>query len=178
MGRRKGSKNKPKPTENIVEVKRKRGRPRKNPQTNDLIITKQEDKQPTIMFGNERDLKREIRQLKKLKLQCRAGSKERIELYRKIKELKLRLTETKNKKDNATTEDFSSLKLIGTHPHAPLLTEEEINTKYADDNGCMYFNICKKEQDTKGKNVICFHPKYFIEKINRKCIVLNNEEDI
>ena len=40
---------------------------------------------------NIKELKREIRQLKKLKLKCRSGSPERIELHRKIKDLKEQL---------------------------------------------------------------------------------------
>ena len=35
-----------------------------------------------------KEIKQEIRRLKKLKLQCRPGSKERIELHRQIKDLK------------------------------------------------------------------------------------------
>jgi ABC-type uncharacterized transport system ATPase subunit len=41
----------------------------------------------------DQDIKREIRQLKKLKLKCRTGSKERIDLYRQIKDLKKQLTD-------------------------------------------------------------------------------------
>jgi len=41
------------------------------------------------------DIKKEIRSLKKLKLQCRAGSKERIDLHRKISDLKKQLTEAR-----------------------------------------------------------------------------------
>jgi len=51
---------------------------------------------------NEKDIKREIRQLKKLKRACRAGSDERLELYRKIKELQaqldVRVDDSKEKK--------------------------------------------------------------------------------
>jgi len=36
----------------------------------------------------EKELKQEVRKLKKLKLQCRAGTPERLELGRQIKELK------------------------------------------------------------------------------------------
>ena len=38
-----------------------------------------------------KELKKEIRQLRKLKLQCRAGSNERLELEHKIKALKKQL---------------------------------------------------------------------------------------
>lgn len=69
MGRKKGSKNKPKTIEPIEK--------------DNTILP--------ILFGNEKDIKKEIRALKKLKLQCKSGSKERIDLYRKIKELKNKL---------------------------------------------------------------------------------------
>jgi len=46
----------------------------------------------------EQEIKREIRQLKKLKLKCRAGTKERINLGRQIKDLKKQLP------DNTTIE--------------------------------------------------------------------------
>lgn len=39
-----------------------------------------------------KELKHEIKELKKLKLQLRPGSKERIEIHRKIKELKKELS--------------------------------------------------------------------------------------
>jgi predicted transcriptional regulator len=38
-----------------------------------------------------KEIKQEIRKLKKLKLQCRPGSKERIDLHRQIKDLKNKL---------------------------------------------------------------------------------------
>jgi len=60
MSRPKGSKNKPKVTQEIDT--------------------------PTV--SNLRDIKKEIRALRKLKLQCKPGSAERIELHHKIKELK------------------------------------------------------------------------------------------
>jgi len=40
---------------------------------------------------SEKEIKKEIRQLKKLKLQCKSGSEERLALHRKIKELKAQL---------------------------------------------------------------------------------------
>ena len=39
----------------------------------------------------DKDIKRDIRKLKKIKLACRSGSNERIILHRKIKELKKQL---------------------------------------------------------------------------------------
>jgi len=65
MGRLKGGKNKPKISDSELEIKK-----------------------DNTLFGNEKEIKKEIRKLRKLKLQCRAGSKERIELHRQIKELK------------------------------------------------------------------------------------------
>ena len=40
---------------------------------------------------NEKDLKKEIRKLRKLKLQCKVGCRERILLHRQIRELKREL---------------------------------------------------------------------------------------
>ncbi|MFH0806023.1 MAG: hypothetical protein V1901_04060 [Patescibacteria group bacterium] len=40
---------------------------------------------------NIKDLKRELRELKKIKKECRSGTKERIELHHKIKLLKEQL---------------------------------------------------------------------------------------
>jgi len=42
---------------------------------------------------NPKELKKEIKRLTKLKRACRSGTKERIELYRNIKELKTQLVE-------------------------------------------------------------------------------------
>jgi len=44
----------------------------------------------------EKELKQEVRKLKKLKLQCRAGTPERLDLGRQIKVLKQQLTEAKS----------------------------------------------------------------------------------
>jgi uncharacterized coiled-coil DUF342 family protein len=40
---------------------------------------------------NVKEIKAQIREVRKLKLQCRAGTKERIDLGRKLKELKAQL---------------------------------------------------------------------------------------
>lgn len=40
------------------------------------------------LLGSEKEIKKEIRKFKKLKRQCRAGTKERIDLHRRIKALK------------------------------------------------------------------------------------------
>jgi cell shape-determining protein MreC len=53
------------------------------------------------------ELQQEIRKLKKLKLQCRAGTDERIALYRQIKDLKKQLTQVyvdNNDKDKIIAE--------------------------------------------------------------------------
>jgi len=44
---------------------------------------------------NEKDIKKEIRTLKKLKRQMRAGSSDRIEIHRRIKELQVKVAELK-----------------------------------------------------------------------------------
>lgn len=121
MGRRKGSKNKPKGgalaetinTDNLSPdndskreealppppLKRGRGRPKgsknKPKVQDDEREIKKDNPVLVSLFGNEKDIKKEIRSLKKLKLQCRAGSEERITLHRKIKELKDKLVEKK-----------------------------------------------------------------------------------
>ena len=89
-GRPKGSKNKLKaevPTETIGLVR-----------PSDLDTSALSGVGIVVPTRNIKDLKREIRALKKLKLECRAGSPERIELYRKIKELKVRLIALKKVK--------------------------------------------------------------------------------
>ena len=42
---------------------------------------------------NQSDIRKDIRSLRKLKLQCRAGTKERIDLHRQILDLKKQLTD-------------------------------------------------------------------------------------
>jgi hypothetical protein len=69
MGRTKGSKNKPKVN-------------------NEELVIKEDNTLLPVLFGNVKDLKKEIRQLRKLKLQCRPGTTERLELEHKIKSLK------------------------------------------------------------------------------------------
>lgn len=109
MSRPKGSKNRPKIRDtstgleetkkseievSSINIKRGRGRPRKNPiiYDDELEIEKDNLISPTLL-GNNKDVKREIRKLRKLKLACRAGSEERIALHRQIKELKKRKAE-------------------------------------------------------------------------------------
>ena len=56
---------------------------------------------------NEKDIKQEIRALKKLKLQCKSGTKERIALYREIKELQAKISDL-------SVVDIDKQKLIDT----------------------------------------------------------------
>ena len=68
-GRPKGSKNKPKLNDNELEI----------PKDNSLLVN---------LFGNDKEIKTEIRRLRKIKLQCRPGTTERLDLEHKIKDLK------------------------------------------------------------------------------------------
>ena len=70
MGRHKGSKNK-------------------------KTLQKEQQKEVIIYSISVRDLKKRIRELRKVKLSLRAGDKQRIELHRQIKDLKVQLTERK-----------------------------------------------------------------------------------
>jgi len=151
MGRRKGSKNKPKiitpSLENLEDeqreqvapadsieiknltpgndtkqelgdippiIKRGRGRPRKNPVGEESVKVIIGEKisvvnSPSPIYTNIKNLKREIRQLKKLKLQCRAGSSERIKLHHKIKGMKIQLAELKKQKNIAPIEPIKEI---------------------------------------------------------------------
>ena len=82
-GRPLGSKNKPKINSEELEIKK-------------------ESNLSDNLFGNSKDIKKEIRSLKKLKLQCRPGTAERIDLEHKIKDLKkqiLKVNEVEPGKD-------------------------------------------------------------------------------
>jgi len=72
MGRTKGSKNKKTLSSDALEIKK-----------------------DNTLLGNEKDIKKEIKRLKKVKLACRAGTTERISLEHKIKALKGQLAEVK-----------------------------------------------------------------------------------
>jgi hypothetical protein len=155
-------------------IKRGRGRPRKN--EIERISNNEADKKISISSGSIKDLKRQIRTLKKLKLACRAGSKERIELHRKIKEMKGQLLVLKQ---NTMVKQKSILKINIEkidRPSKPILTEEELQEKYPDDNGCSYFHYCKKINQGKVNN-ICFNPKYFIDKLERNCGQIKTNKD-
>jgi hypothetical protein len=162
MGRLKGSKNNPKIKEVIADtslpiIKRGRGRPRKN---------KINIAEPiTVSSGNLRDLKRQIRELKKVKLQCRPGTPERINLHRKIKDLKKQLKELKDNKPG----DISPL----TYEKKERVLEVK-EEKYPDNNGCNYFNLCRAI-NLKGENKTCYNTIYFIDKLKRECTELKKE---
>ena len=76
MGRRKGSKNKPK--------------------VNTELQIKNDNTLLTNLFGNEQELKSRIKKLKKLKNKMKAGSKERIKYHREWKQLKYELKMLRN----------------------------------------------------------------------------------
>jgi len=95
MGRLKGGKNKSKIEitlmDNIPVIKKGRGRPKGSVNKSTLKEEALEIKKDVISLVNEKEVKREIRQLRKLKLKCRAGTQERIDLGRQIKELKAKI---------------------------------------------------------------------------------------
>jgi hypothetical protein len=72
MSRPKGSKNKPKAIDNELEIKK----------DNTLLVN---------LFGTPKEIKLEIKRLRRLKRECRSGTPERINLHRKIKELQEQL---------------------------------------------------------------------------------------
>lgn len=72
IGRKKGSRNKSILTKRNLIIKK------------DISVIK--------LLDDEKEIKREIRKLRKLKRQCRPQTKERIDLHRQIKELKIKLT--------------------------------------------------------------------------------------
>jgi hypothetical protein len=54
----------------------------------DEIEIKKDNSLLVNLFGDKKEIKKEIRSLKKLKLQCRPGTAERLDLEHKIKDLK------------------------------------------------------------------------------------------
>lgn len=78
-GRPKGSKNKITLADEALKIKK----------NNTLLVN---------LFGNVKEVKKEIRRLRKIKLACRSGSTERLNLEHSIKELKKQL------KDNSVIE--------------------------------------------------------------------------
>jgi len=175
MGRKKGSLNKktllklsqPEP----AVIKRGRGRPRKvniiTPSLdNQKILQDEQREQVNISSGSLKDLKRQIRALKKLKLQMKSGSKDRIDTHRKIQALKKQLNNLPKTQETETKYEPKERK----QPE-PLVVAGE---KYPDNNGCSYFSICKG-LNSKKENVTCHNPIYFMEKLNRKCSELKSE---
>jgi len=130
MGRLKGSKNKKtlllEQEKNIViPIKRGRGRPRK--------VIAEATEQPKEIIGNNKNIKQEIKRLKKLKLQIRANNPERIKLHRQIKELKNKLNIIQ---ENITPEKEALIKEI--------IQYNTINRPYM--NGLVDYNIFTVEE--------------------------------
>jgi len=117
---------------------------------------------------NPKELKRAIRELKKLKLQCRSGTKERIDLHRKIKALKKQLKEMPETNLKINPLSFSPKEKI-----EPIIIEEN----YLDNNGCSYFGYCKAINKNEVINRTCFNPKYIVEKLEKKCSQLIRGEN-
>jgi hypothetical protein len=141
-------------------IHRGRGRPKK-PRIEDKLVIPRDNELLPILFGNVKELKREIRRFKKLKLACRSGTPERIELHRKIKELKKQLEELKKRpQENLTPLTFVKKE----RPIEPIIEEN-----YPDNNGCNCFGYCKRINNNEIINRTCYNPKYFIEKLERKC---------
>jgi hypothetical protein len=112
---------------------------------------------------NLKNLKREIRELRKLKLKCRAGTKERLFLHRKLIELKKQLKELK------TTTVTSSDAKLDFKPKTIVKEEVTQTEKYKDDNGCSYFGYCKKINVESLINHTCYNTKYILDKLEGKC---------
>jgi hypothetical protein len=177
MSRPKGSKNKPKNTDTIDPrteqepsqvIKRGRGRPKGSFKKKDILPEVETKKDNPILFGNIKDLKRQIRELRKIKLQCRAGSSERIELHRKMIALKKQLKEVKEiKPQNITPLEFKRKE----RPQEPQFIEE----KHSDNNGCSYFSYCKKINREGLVNHTCYNPLYIITKLENKCSQLRRK---
>ena len=146
-----------------------RGRPKGNinKTTENRLGIKSNNILLPLLFGNVKDLKKEIRALKKLKLQCRAGTKERIDLHRKIKALKKQLIELKDKPENLSPLTFEKKDPIET-------INKSIEENYPDNNGCSYFNHCRAI-NFKGENKTCYNPLFFIDKLKRECKELKKE---
>jgi len=70
-----------------------RGRPIGSKNKSKLSDEALEIKKGNTLITNPKELKKEIRALRKLKLQCRAGTPERIELEHRIKALKKQRTD-------------------------------------------------------------------------------------
>ena len=166
MSRPKGSKNKKtlaKLNDKPV-IKRGRGRPRKIKE----VISEPRPEPVNISSGNIKDIKRQIRELKKLKLQMKPGSKDRIKTHRHIKELKKQLAGIKETKENlAVVENPLSVfpKLMQRPKAEPIIALENC----PDSNGCSYFGYCKAINKNGLINRTCYNPGYIIGKLDKKC---------
>jgi hypothetical protein len=96
MGRHKGSKNK-KHKEIPVKVKRGRGRPRGTGKNQKIISEARQEPITEAKSDNisPNDVRNEINKLRRLKLQMRARTPERVEIHRKIKALQKQLSDNK-----------------------------------------------------------------------------------
>lgn len=128
--------------------------------------------EPIILVNrNLKDLKREIRELRKVKLQCKSGSKERIDLHRKIKDLKKQLKILKEG-SFISQENITPLQYI---PKEKTQEVEIVKENYPDNNGCSYFGYCKKINKDNIINNTCYNPLYILEKLESKCSQLKRE---
>jgi hypothetical protein len=57
-----------------------------------------------------------------------------------------------------------------------VVTESIKKEKYVDDNGCLYFSICKNI-NAKKENKTCYNPNYFMDKLDRKCSELKKKAE-
>lgn len=104
-------------------IKRARGRPKGSKNKSKLNDEALEIKQGNTLFSNTKEIKKEIRALRKLKLQCRAGTSERLELEHKIKALK------KQKVDLSTPEPEKDNLIAEIKKLDPLFETLEIDLK-------------------------------------------------
>jgi hypothetical protein len=170
MSRPKGSKNKKTLAKLNDEpvIKRGRGRPRKIKE----VISELRPEPVNISSGNIKDLKRQIRELKKLKLQMKSGSIDRIKTHRHIKELKKQLSGIKESKENLVVVDHP-LPYIPKPKAEPIIALENCS----DTNGCSYYGYCKAINKNGLINRTCYNPSYILHKLDKKCtqIILSEE---
>jgi len=145
-----------------------RGRPKgsKNKKKIDIVG---EDQQllpaPTLFCGTTKQLKQEIRELKKLKLQCQAGSPERIKLHRQLQSLKKQL-------QSAPVASLQEQSQLSMPIEKPVREREEIHFEALSDGvtaGCIYENYCQREIALTGINKACQNPLHCINKLAGKC---------
>jgi hypothetical protein len=93
-----------------------RGRPKGSKNKSTLNSEALELKQEPIVYVNDKDIKKEIRALRKLKLQCRPRTPERLDLEHRIKALKKQLKEVSTpepEKEKLITEILKIDTLLG-----------------------------------------------------------------